>query len=420
MKVLNKNKIFGFTLIELLVVIGILAVLAVAVILVLKPVELIKQSRDSNRLSDLDIVNRAIGVFRVEKQSVSIGNANTVYVSLSDPALSGNQTSNCSGIVPSLPTLPAGWAYRCVSQENLRKTNGNGWIPIDFSSLAGGVPVPGLPVDPISSVVNGQYYTYVTDPANGSWKLTGLFESEKISKIMNNDGGPDTGLFEIGTGLNLANFAKGLTGYWKFDEAGGLSASDSSGNNRVGTLNGSASFIQNGKINGAVQLTATGNGYVATNLALNNFISGTEGTFSLWLLPISAAVSSTQGAYDLPPAVSDNGGYLGIVRGIIGGSDRIWIFNWDSNEDKIGVTYNINTWVHVTWVHSGGVLYAYKDGSLVGSIVSGNTDPQGLLDSMGIGGPLGPRYFTGAVDDVRVYNHALSAQEISAIYNATK
>ena len=45
----------GFTLIELLVVIAILAVLATAVVLVLNPAELLKQGRDSTRISDLSV-----------------------------------------------------------------------------------------------------------------------------------------------------------------------------------------------------------------------------------------------------------------------------------------------------------------------------------------------------------------------------
>ena len=43
----------SFTLIELLVVLALVAILSVVVILTLNPAELIKQARDSNRLSDL-------------------------------------------------------------------------------------------------------------------------------------------------------------------------------------------------------------------------------------------------------------------------------------------------------------------------------------------------------------------------------
>ena len=50
---MRKSSRSAFTLIELLVVIAILAILAVVVVLVLNPAELLKQSRDANRLSDM-------------------------------------------------------------------------------------------------------------------------------------------------------------------------------------------------------------------------------------------------------------------------------------------------------------------------------------------------------------------------------
>jgi prepilin-type N-terminal cleavage/methylation domain-containing protein len=53
----------GFTLIELLVVIAIIAVISVVVILTLNPVELLRQSRDSNRFSDLATLNEAVVIF---------------------------------------------------------------------------------------------------------------------------------------------------------------------------------------------------------------------------------------------------------------------------------------------------------------------------------------------------------------------
>jgi type II secretory pathway pseudopilin PulG len=56
----------SFTLIELVIVLGILAVLAVVVIIVLNPSEFLKQSRDSNRLSDLQTLNSAIGHYQAD------------------------------------------------------------------------------------------------------------------------------------------------------------------------------------------------------------------------------------------------------------------------------------------------------------------------------------------------------------------
>ncbi len=50
----------GFTLIELLIVLGILAILAIVIIIVVNPVELLKKTRDTQRLSDAESVTRAL------------------------------------------------------------------------------------------------------------------------------------------------------------------------------------------------------------------------------------------------------------------------------------------------------------------------------------------------------------------------
>src|SRR3989344_3694005 len=74
----------GFTLIEMLVVIGVVAVLSVVVVLVLNPAELLKQSRDSNRLSDLARINKALSVYEVEVPNGSFGSSSVVYLSIPD------------------------------------------------------------------------------------------------------------------------------------------------------------------------------------------------------------------------------------------------------------------------------------------------------------------------------------------------
>jgi len=66
----------GFTLIELLVVVAIIAVLAVAVVLVLNPVQLIKQARDSTRISDLATLNSA---YLADQSSPDLGICTTTY-----------------------------------------------------------------------------------------------------------------------------------------------------------------------------------------------------------------------------------------------------------------------------------------------------------------------------------------------------
>src|SRR5438874_8400922 len=77
----------------------------------------------------------------------------------------------------------------------------------------------------------------------------------------------------------------------------------------------------------------------------------------------------------------------------------------------------LNTWTHLAGTYDGATLRFYVNGAqvtsraLTGSIVS-STAP------LRIGGnSVWGEYFTGAIDDVRVYNRALSATEIQTDMN---
>ncbi len=184
----------SFTLIELLVVIAILAILAVVVVVVINPSELLKQARDSTRLSDLQTLNKAIALFQADQVGKSLGDPNTIYISIPDPTLSGNQTSTCSSL--NLPQLPSGYQYHCVSKDNLTKIDGKGWAPVPLKDISYGSPIPKLPIDPINQTSTGEYYTYIP---GGSWELTALLTSQKHQEKAINDGDAFPGVYSIRT-----------------------------------------------------------------------------------------------------------------------------------------------------------------------------------------------------------------------------
>src|ERR1700722_17041719 len=116
----------AFTLIELLIVIAIIAILSVVVILVLNPASLPQQSRDANRLSDMETLNTALGVYS-EDVGNSFGSASTTYIGIADPTATSTAGDQCQGL--GLPSLPTGLSYHCPASSTLRNTNGPGWLP---------------------------------------------------------------------------------------------------------------------------------------------------------------------------------------------------------------------------------------------------------------------------------------------------
>ncbi len=155
------------------------------------------------------------------------------------------------------------------------------------------------------------------------------------------------------------------------------------------------------------------NDHIDTNLALSNFITSTEGSFSVWAKPSVAGTNEGQ-SYTGDMIVSGTY-FAGISQASIGGEDRLWAFNWDGGEDRVGATYNVGEWVHLTWVHGGGQLSLYKNGALVGSVPSGNTQNLGVEVRIGNAQSFG-KHFNGYIDDLQFYNFALSANQVAQLY----
>ena len=58
---MSRNK--GFTLIELIIVIALIALLATTVILVINPVNIFTEARDSQRIADVGQMNSAMSLY---------------------------------------------------------------------------------------------------------------------------------------------------------------------------------------------------------------------------------------------------------------------------------------------------------------------------------------------------------------------
>jgi hypothetical protein len=92
-----------------------------------------------------------------------------------------------------------------------------------------------------------------------------------------------------------------------------------------------------------------------------------------------------------------------------------------------GVSYSrygnvpFNQWVFLAITLSGNTIKKYyQNGSLI-TIHAIDSAPNTTLNSCKIGTRVFPyEYFKGLIDEVRLYNRALSDAEIKSIYDATK
>lgn len=183
----------GFTLIELLVVIAIIAVLSIVVILTLNPAELLKQARDSNRISDLSTVRSAVSLYLADVASPSIGTTGTCGMSA---ASSG---ATCGGRYSA--------SVATSTQNGIFSVGGAGWVPVNFSSISSGAPIGNLPRDPTNNTAS-LFYSYTASSTGLVFELDAKMESAKYvsggtSDVESTDGGSSTTLYEVGTSLFL-------------------------------------------------------------------------------------------------------------------------------------------------------------------------------------------------------------------------
>ncbi len=190
----------GFTLIELLVVMAIIAILAIAVVLVLNPAELLRQARDSRRISDVNTLSGAISLYLADK-AVSPNLAATFgYTACYLSTISGNGTSTtkCSVFAGAGAALNAS-----ANQTNYRKINSLGWLPVNFATISIGVPFATLPIDPINDA--NFYYAYAAT-STLTFELDAFMESQKYAAsgtkdTESTDGGDNNNVYETGTNL---------------------------------------------------------------------------------------------------------------------------------------------------------------------------------------------------------------------------
>lgn len=198
-----KNTAKGFTLIELLVVLAIVAILSVVVILTLNPAELLRQSRDSNRLSDLNTMKSAISLYLADVGTpVLYWPSDTSYtkcsVSLVSAAVTMTTSSKCgafssSGSITQPPASTTVAAYR--------KVDSTGWIPVNFTNISSGAPIGNLPIDPLN---NGTYYYSYMSSSSLTFELDAFLESSKYASYASNDGGDSSTTYEVGTAPGLS------------------------------------------------------------------------------------------------------------------------------------------------------------------------------------------------------------------------
>jgi len=229
----------------------------------------------------------------------------------------------------------------------------------------------------------------------------------------------DTALspFQAATGTEslVTGVSSGLVGWWKFDEGTGTIAYDYSGNNATGTLLGTPTWVS-GKV--GPYAISVGNSSYSQNgyINLGETLPSSSFTLSLWLNPsgIGSQCSTNQCIVLGGENYNTNGFRAGYPN-----SSAFFSFWTNQSGGSISLASlspsSAGNWDFIAVTYANGSASLYRNGILQGSA----TGTYILGPNMGIDtGVGGTSWFWGKVDDVRVYNRALSTAEINQIYNA--
>ncbi len=212
----------------------------------------------------------------------------------------------------------------------------------------------------------------------------------------------------------------GLVGYWSFDSAylSGLTIFDQSGYG--GDMTSNATTSVTGQL-GQAQLFDGSSSYanVATTASTQRYDLVGDLSLSLWIKTTNStraealisrySASGSGSGYLLRTNAAGNVELLLGVANVAGGNSLA------TDVTKI----NDGNWHHVAAViHLGTTVTFYVDGALSSNVAINST--AATADSffqLGVNSwvPYG-NYFTGTMDEVRIYNRALSASDVASLY----
>ena len=241
-----------------------------------------------------------------------------------------------------------------------------------------------------------------------------------------------TTLYNLGTASLSANtqprsMTDGLIGYWTFNgpDISATTATDKSGSGNNGTLTSFpstlASVITAGKSGQALVFDGT-----ATNIDLNDTNEPGAITLAAWVKPslvkggmkiVSKKMSGSSAQYGLATSISNTDKFTSSFYSSAPSSDVCESSGTDG-------TYSANQWYFVVATYDGDTSKMYVNGldttSVLSDIASGsilNGTSKLRIGADGGASILAGSYFSGGIDEVRIYSRALSVSEIQRLYN---
>ena len=199
--------------------------------------------------------------------------------------------------------------------------------------------------------------------------------------------------------------------YWTFSSLADVTKEGASNTNC--TLNGNATYTADGKFGGGLLLDGSGDFVSCGSSTLTNLpIGNSNYTISVWVK--SAALNT--------------GGYIGWgeyesgnrVNAFRTNNDGIQNYWWGNDLIHRSPALNLlNQWHHAVVNYNGTTRTIYFDGALLKTDTPGATlNSTASNFAIGRTAPMYSEFFNGTLDDLSIWNRALTLNEITYLYNS--
>ncbi len=219
----------------------------------------------------------------------------------------------------------------------------------------------------------------------------------------------------LGLGLAVTSpVSAELVAWWPFNEGSGDTAVDVTENGHDGTLNGDTAWTT-GQLGGALEFDGSGDYVMCDLIDIDTTVTGGL-TVTAWVNRLAGG--DMKMCSNRQVANGPGGGFSCTIY-----EDRMEMDICSATarslaRDTDGPTVPDETWVHLAWVldDAGDVFNEYHNGELADS--SAETGSVTVsTENFRIGGdsPALGLYFSGMIDDLRVYDHALTQGELADV-----